>query len=168
MDNATADGSDSLSDLLLVGADGARLGFTSLGPNPRQLHDACEAAAAELLVATAAGTHTDYFRGWADNREGSDWGKTWLVRQISQGEFTEKAWEAILGAPEVAQQNDHQIVETEHLMLVLLQQQDGLTARIFIKVRPPPSPERCLERRDIPPEAGACDCTASKREETCV
>jgi hypothetical protein len=40
-----------------------------------------------------------------------------------------------LGAPEVAQQNDHQIVETEHLMLVLLQQQDGLTARVFIKVR---------------------------------
>jgi ATP-dependent Clp protease ATP-binding subunit ClpB len=60
------------------------------------------------------------------------------MRQISQGEFTEKAWEAILGAPEVAQQNSHQIVETEHLMLVLLQQQDGLAARIFIKVRPHP------------------------------
>lgn len=39
-------------------------------------------------------------------------------KRISQQDFTEKAWGAVVGAPEVARQRRHQIVETEHLTQV--------------------------------------------------
>ncbi|XP_073038588.1 chaperone protein ClpB3, chloroplastic-like isoform X1 [Primulina eburnea] len=54
-------------------------------------------------------------------------------RQISQAEFTEMAWQAIVSSPEVAKENKHQIVETEHLMKALLEQKNGLARRIFSK-----------------------------------
>lgn len=54
-------------------------------------------------------------------------------KQISQNEFTEKAWQAILGAPEVAKQYQNQIVETEHIFKVLLEQRNGLARRILTK-----------------------------------
>ncbi|KAF4397602.1 hypothetical protein G4B88_027342 [Cannabis sativa] len=55
-------------------------------------------------------------------------------RQITQQEFTEMAWQAIVSCPEVAKENKHQIVETEHLMKALLEQKNGLARRIFSKV----------------------------------
>ncbi|KAH1192726.1 Chaperone protein ClpB3, chloroplastic [Glycine max] len=54
--------------------------------------------------------------------------------KITQQEFTEMAWQAIISAPEVAKENKHQIVETEHLMKALLEQKNGLARRIFSKV----------------------------------
>jgi len=54
-------------------------------------------------------------------------------KQISQNDFTEKAWQAILGAPEVAKQYQNQIVETEHIFKVLLEQRNGLARRILTK-----------------------------------
>ncbi|KAE9619985.1 hypothetical protein Lal_00040263 [Lupinus albus] len=54
--------------------------------------------------------------------------------KITQQEFTEMAWQAIVSAPEVAKENKHQIVETEHLMKALLEQKNGLARRIFSKV----------------------------------
>lgn len=54
--------------------------------------------------------------------------------QVSQQEFTEMAWQAIVSSPEVAKENKHQIVETEHLMKALLEQKNGLARRIFTKV----------------------------------
>lgn len=54
--------------------------------------------------------------------------------QIQQAEFTEMAWQAIVSSPEVAKENKHQIVETEHLMKALLEQKNGLARRIFTKV----------------------------------
>lgn len=53
--------------------------------------------------------------------------------QISQGEFTEAAWQAIIASPEVAKESKQQIVETEHLMKALLEQRNGLARRIFAK-----------------------------------
>ncbi|GAQ87905.1 ATP-dependent chaperone [Klebsormidium nitens] len=53
--------------------------------------------------------------------------------KISQGEFTDMAWQAVLAAPDVAKENKHQIVETEHLMKALLEQRNGLARRIFSK-----------------------------------
>ncbi|GER30714.1 chaperone protein clpB [Striga asiatica] len=53
--------------------------------------------------------------------------------RITQAEFTEMAWQAIVSSPEVAKENKHQIVETEHLMKALLEQKDGLARRIFSK-----------------------------------
>jgi ATP-dependent Clp protease ATP-binding subunit ClpA len=54
--------------------------------------------------------------------------------QITQQEFTEMAWQAIVSSPEVAKENKHQIVETEHLLKALLEQKNGLARRIFSKV----------------------------------
>ncbi|KAK4409841.1 Chaperone protein ClpB3, chloroplastic [Sesamum angolense] len=53
--------------------------------------------------------------------------------RITQTEFTEMAWQAIVASPEVAKENKHQIVETEHLMKALLEQKNGLARRIFSK-----------------------------------
>ncbi|KAI0492497.1 hypothetical protein KFK09_026770 [Dendrobium nobile] len=53
--------------------------------------------------------------------------------QINQGEFTEMAWEAIIGAVDAARTSKQQVVETEHLMKALLEQKDGLARRIFTK-----------------------------------
>ena len=44
------------------------------------------------------------------------------------------AWQGIVSSPEVAKENKHQIVETEHLMKSLLEQKNGLARRIFSKV----------------------------------
>lgn len=53
--------------------------------------------------------------------------------RINQTEFTEMAWQAILGSPDVAKESKQQIVETEHLMKALLEQRNGLARRIFSK-----------------------------------
>ncbi|KAI3704731.1 hypothetical protein L1987_74958 [Smallanthus sonchifolius] len=53
--------------------------------------------------------------------------------RITQQEFTEMAWQAIVSSPEVAKENKHQIVETEHLLKALLEQKNGLARRIFSK-----------------------------------
>lgn len=53
--------------------------------------------------------------------------------QISQQEFTDMAWQAIVSSPEVAKESKQQIVETEHLMKALLEQKNGLARRIFSK-----------------------------------
>ncbi|KZR86011.1 ATP-dependent chaperone ClpB [Synechococcus sp. MIT S9504] len=58
--------------------------------------------------------------------------------QPTAEQFTEKAWAAILSAQNMAQQRRHQQLETEHLMLALLEQ-DGLTSRILEKAGVTPS-----------------------------
>ncbi|KAH9331808.1 hypothetical protein KI387_003916, partial [Taxus chinensis] len=54
--------------------------------------------------------------------------------RITQQEFTEMAWQAVVSAPEVAKESKHQIVETDHLMKALLEQRNGLARRIFAKI----------------------------------
>ncbi|XP_078430282.1 casein lytic proteinase B3 [Wolffia australiana] len=54
-------------------------------------------------------------------------------KAISQQDFTEMAWQALVTSPEVAKETKHQIVETEHLMKALLEQKNGLARRIFSK-----------------------------------
>ncbi|TVU03106.1 hypothetical protein EJB05_51359, partial [Eragrostis curvula] len=53
--------------------------------------------------------------------------------QIAPGEFTEMAWEGIVGAVDAARASKQQIVESEHLMKALLEQKDGLARRILSK-----------------------------------
>ncbi|XP_065849503.1 chaperone protein ClpB4, mitochondrial [Euphorbia lathyris] len=53
--------------------------------------------------------------------------------QANPSEYTEMAWEGIVGAVDAAQVSKQQIVETEHLMKALLEQKDGLARRIFTK-----------------------------------
>jgi len=64
-------------------------------------------------------------------------------RKISQSEFTEKAWQAIIAAPEIATAAGHQIVETEHLMKAMLDQKNGLCGRVLDKTSA--SKERVLQ-----------------------
>ncbi len=47
-------------------------------------------------------------------------------------QFTEKAWEALTKTPDIARQNQHQQIESEHLLIALLEQQ-GLTTSILNK-----------------------------------
>ncbi|KAI5586727.1 hypothetical protein BDE02_06G231400 [Populus trichocarpa] len=54
--------------------------------------------------------------------------------QLDPSQFTEMAWEGVVGAVETAQANKQQVVETEHLMKSLLEQKDGLARRIFAKI----------------------------------
>lgn len=56
-----------------------------------------------------------------------------MIKQITPGEFTEMAWEGIVGAVDAARLSKQQIVESEHLMKALLEQKDGLARRIFSK-----------------------------------
>ncbi|KAM1176820.1 hypothetical protein PS2_016077 [Malus domestica] len=53
--------------------------------------------------------------------------------QANQNEFTEMAWEGIVGAVDAARYSKQQVVESEHLMKALLEQKDGLARRIFTK-----------------------------------
>eukprot|EP00468_Gymnochlora_sp_CCMP2014_P009520 CAMPEP_0167756214 /NCGR_PEP_ID=MMETSP0110_2-20121227/9259_1 /TAXON_ID=629695 /ORGANISM="Gymnochlora sp., Strain CCMP2014" /LENGTH=983 /DNA_ID=CAMNT_0007642295 /DNA_START=16 /DNA_END=2967 /DNA_ORIENTATION=- len=60
--------------------------------------------------------------------------KVHAMGRISEEEFTEKAWEALANAPNVAKGFNSQIVETEHLMKSLLDQNDGLVPRVLEKM----------------------------------
>lgn len=53
--------------------------------------------------------------------------------QTNPSEFTEMAWEGIVGAVDAARVCKQQVVETEHLMKALLEQKDGLARRIITK-----------------------------------
>ena len=50
--------------------------------------------------------------------------------QPTAEQFTEKAWAAIVAAQTLAQNSRHQHLESEHLLLALLQQ-NGLAGRIL-------------------------------------
>lgn len=51
--------------------------------------------------------------------------------------FTEKAWEAIVKSQEVARRSQHQQLEVEHLLMALLEQEEGLTTTIFAALSVP-------------------------------
>ncbi|XP_031272184.1 chaperone protein ClpB3, mitochondrial-like [Pistacia vera] len=53
--------------------------------------------------------------------------------QANPTEYTEMAWEGIVGAVDAARVSNQQVVESEHLMKALLEQKDGLARRIFTK-----------------------------------
>lgn len=67
-------------------------------------------------------------------------------KRITQNDYTEKAWEAIVAAPEIARSNSQQIVETEHLFKALLEQPNGLARRILSKAGL--NPTRILDKTD--------------------
>ncbi|XP_056169745.1 chaperone protein ClpB3, chloroplastic isoform X1 [Syzygium oleosum] len=77
--------------------------------------------------------------GRVGGRRGSPPSRSLVVRceasggRITQQEFTEMAWQGIVSSPDIAKENKHQIVETEHLMKALLEQKNGLARRIFSK-----------------------------------
>ncbi|QDZ26035.1 chaperone protein ClpB3 [Chloropicon primus] len=69
----------------------------------------------------------------ANDDDGSSWSSSSSSsskRRIQQKNFTEKAWDAVVGAPEVAKEYKHQVVETEHLMKALLEDRKGLARRV--------------------------------------
>ena len=54
------------------------------------------------------------------------------MQPSNPNQFTERAWAAIATTTDLAKQRQHQQIETEHLMLALLDQ-DGLASRILQK-----------------------------------
>jgi ATP-dependent Clp protease ATP-binding subunit ClpB len=67
-------------------------------------------------------------------------------KRIQQKDYTEKAWEAIVAAPDIARERSQQIVETEHLLKALLEQPNGLARRVAAKAGA--SASRLLEATD--------------------
>eukprot|EP00890_Picochlorum_soloecismus_P001167 jgi/Picsp_1/2050/NSC_05515-R1_chaperone protein clpb len=67
-------------------------------------------------------------------------------KRITQNDYTEKAWEAIVAAPEIARSYNQQIVETEHLFKALLEQSNGLARRILTKAGM--NPTRILDKTE--------------------
>ena len=65
-------------------------------------------------------------------------------KKISQNEFTERAWEAIVLAPEIASNAQQQIVETEHLCKALFEQKDAFAVRIVTEAGADPVAARAL------------------------
>ena len=61
------------------------------------------------------------------------------AKKISQNEFTERAWEAIVLAPEIASNSQQQIVETEHLCKAMFEQKDSFALRILTQAGVDPS-----------------------------
>jgi hypothetical protein len=66
--------------------------------------------------------------------------------RLARPAAAEKAWEAIISAPEVARGYSQQIVETEHLFKALLEQPAGLARRILSKAGA--NPTHVLDRVD--------------------
>lgn len=54
------------------------------------------------------------------------------MQPTNPNQFTEKAWEAIVRTPDIAKQNKHQQIESEHLFKSLIEQ-EGLASSIFNK-----------------------------------
>ncbi|YAI82797.1 MAG: ATP-dependent chaperone ClpB [cyanobacterium endosymbiont of Rhopalodia sterrenbergii] len=54
------------------------------------------------------------------------------MQPTNPNQFTEKAWEAIVRTPDIAKQHSHQQIESEHLMVSLLEL-EGLSTSIFNK-----------------------------------
>ncbi len=54
------------------------------------------------------------------------------MQPTNPNQFTEKAWAAVVRTPDIAKQNKHQQIESEHLMKSLIEE-DGLAASIFNK-----------------------------------
>ena len=55
------------------------------------------------------------------------------MQPTDPNKFTDKAWEAIVQAQDVVRRYKHQQLEVEHLMISVLEQQDGLAAKVFTK-----------------------------------
>ena len=53
---------------------------------------------------------------------------------MNLNKFTEKAQEAVQGAQKIAQERHHTQMETEHLLLALIDQEDGVVPQILSKL----------------------------------
>jgi ATP-dependent Clp protease ATP-binding subunit ClpB len=56
------------------------------------------------------------------------------MQPTNPDQFTEKAWEAIVRTTDIAKQSQHQQIESDHLMLALLEQPEGLATSILNKL----------------------------------
>jgi ATP-dependent Clp protease ATP-binding subunit ClpB len=54
------------------------------------------------------------------------------MQPTDPNKFTEKAWQCLVRTPDIAKQNQHQQIESEHLMKALLEQ-EGMASSIFSK-----------------------------------
>ena len=69
--------------------------------------------------------------------------------KISEKDFTERAWAAIVESPKVAERHGQQVVETEHLCSALLSDADGLAARLLERAGADPGAVRAAVGRHL-------------------
>jgi ATP-dependent Clp protease ATP-binding subunit ClpB len=63
--------------------------------------------------------------------------------------YTEKAQEAVMAAQQIAEQMNHAQIEPEHLLLALVEQQDGIVPEILRKMNVDPRPFASALREDL-------------------
>src|SRR5690348_16802073 len=63
--------------------------------------------------------------------------------------FTEKAQEAVLAAQTLAEQLNHAQIEPEHLLLALVEQQDGIVPELLRKMNVDPKPFAATLRDEL-------------------
>jgi ATP-dependent Clp protease ATP-binding subunit ClpB len=68
------------------------------------------------------------------------------MQPTDPNKFTPKAWEAIVQSQDIVRRYKHQNLEVEHLMIALLEQQDGLAGKILTKAGSDPA--RILQQVD--------------------
>ncbi|CAL5220448.1 g2466 [Coccomyxa viridis] len=124
-----------------------RSGFSSsLGPSSHGLSGAAGVArystaltGTSLLLQHSSPSHglqpswSSHDRHGRSFRVSAQQGQSGEGKRITQNEFTDKAWQSIIAAPDIAKQAQNQIVETEHLFKALLEQPNGLARRILSK-----------------------------------
>ena len=80
--------------------------------------------------------------------------------------YTEKAQEAVLAAQQLAEQMSHAQIEPEHLLLALVEQQDGIVPELFRRMGVEPKPFTASLREDLsrqPQTYGGAQPTLSPR-----
>eukprot|EP00249_Psilotum_nudum_P034515 c53660_g1_i1 orf=177-659(+) len=102
------------------------------GKSDRRLYLAASVTYGSDVFQTFVGLRGDGLRNWShawqSNRKETR--SFWVsprcdAGRISQTDFTEMAWQALVASPEVAKENKQQIIETENLMKSLLEQRNG-------------------------------------------
>ena len=63
--------------------------------------------------------------------------------------YTEKAQEAVIAAQQLAEQLNHAQIEPEHLLLALVEQQDGIVPELLRKLDADPKPFAAALRDDL-------------------
>ena len=79
---------------------------------------------------------------------------------MNLNKFTEKAQEAMVGAQQLAESLNHPQIEPEHLLVTLVEQDDGVVPALLRKLQLDPAASRAKRE---PRSAGSRRCTAARR-----
>ena len=79
---------------------------------------------------------------------------------MNLNKFTEKAQEAVVGAQQLAESLNHPQIEPEHLLVTLVEQDNGVVPALLRKLQLDPAASPAKRAR---PSANSRRCTAGRR-----